>query len=98
MTRPDCPECGEPLAQPYSSCRCGWKQFAKKKDGNPHQHGVKVGDHWVDKTCAWDDYGHRCNLYGSLSLCTQGEGPWYCRDHFAVLMKWAPNVPRKEAA
>lgn len=101
-SRPDCPECGEPLAKPYASCRCGWR--AKKSNGSPYTYAVKVADHWIDKQCAWDDFGHRCTLYGPLSLCTQGEGPWYCRDHFADLMKWertkvTTNLPiQKEAA
>lgn len=95
--RPDCNECGEPLAAPYTSCRCGWRAV-QKKSGNPYDRGVKVGDHWIDKACAWNDFGNRCTLYGSVSLCTTGEGPWYCSDHFADLMKW-PRLNRvKEIA
>lgn len=87
--RPDCTECGEPLAAPYTSCKCGWRAVARK--GSPYAHGVKVGDHWVNKGCAWNDFGVQCTLYGSSSLGTTGEGPWYCRDHFSDLMKW-PRV------
>lgn len=91
--RPDCPECGEPMAKPFMSCKCGWKAVPVKRDGNPYKFGIKVSDHWVDKTCRWNDHGLQCERYGHLSLGTTGEGPWYCRDHFCDLMKW-PRTPK----
>lgn len=94
MIRPDCTECGEPLAKPFTSCRCGWRAVPTKKDGNPYKFGMKVGDHWVNKGCAWNDHGVPCEKYGPLSTSTNGEGPWYCQDHFADLMGW----PRLSAA
>ena len=32
--------------------------------------------------CVWNDHGHICNLPGSLSDCTKGEGPWFCSVHY----------------
>ncbi len=102
--RPDCPECGEPMGKPFKSCKCGWRAVPAKRDGNPYAHGLKVGDHWVDKTCKWNDHGDQCQRYGCLSVGTTGEGPWYCRDHFADLMKWPrialpkTNLPIERAA
>lgn len=101
--RPDCNECGEPLAEPFTSCKCGWRAIPSKRDGNPFRHGVKVGAEWIDKGCAWNDHGEHCDRYGHMSTGTIGTGPWYCRDHFADLMRWTrykveKNLPLKEAA
>lgn len=89
-SRPDCPECGEPLAKPYSSCTCGWR--ATKSSGSPYKHSVRIGDQWIDKGCAWNDHGDKCPSYGHMSIGTTGTGPWYCRDHFADLMRWPRYV------
>lgn len=40
------------------------------------------------RSCDWNDHGANCDRAGFLSLCTNGAGPWYCRDHFADLMRW----------
>ncbi len=41
-----------------------------------------------DKQCIWKTEGHQCQSIGHLSSGTLGSGPWYCREHFARLMKW----------
>ena len=60
-----------------------------KENSNPYKYGVQIGNDWIDKGCRWNDHGMQCDKYGHLSQGTNGEGPWYCRDHFAKLMGWA---------
>lgn len=45
-------------------------------------------DEVFDKQCIWKTDGYQCQDYGNLSTGTHGTGPWYCRTHFAKLMKW----------
>jgi hypothetical protein len=40
------------------------------------------------KQCAFNDHGYRCQNDGHMSTTTLGDGPWYCRAHFAKLMGW----------
>ena len=40
------------------------------------------------KQCVWRDMGSQCQEDGHLSTGTLGEGPWYCRRHFARKMGW----------
>lgn len=40
------------------------------------------------KQCIWKTNGYQCQGIGHLSTGTLGTGPWYCREHFAMLMKW----------
>lgn len=40
-----------------------------------------------DKQCAWNDLGYRCQGDGHMSQGINGNGPWYCRAHFADLTK-----------
>lgn len=83
-----CPECNNPMNRPNDCQTCGWKRDGKRQNGNPYLFGVKVGDHWIDKQCGFDDVGHRCTRPGHMAMSTNGEGPWYCRQHFARLMGW----------
>lgn len=76
QSRPDCPECGEPMAKPYSSCKCGWRSTPQKKQ--PEK----------PRVCAFNDHGYTCGQPGFLSRTTNGEGPWFCRQHFARIMNW----------
>lgn len=86
----ECPQCGNEIRS-AGKCACGWRAVPEKRDGNPYRYGIKVGDHWVSKGCAWNNHGHTCDEYGPLSLGTNGEGPWYCRKHFGELMRWATD-------
>lgn len=74
-TRPDCPDCGNPLSRPFESCHCGWRSRRIQK-AQPK------------RLCQWDDHGLSCAAAGHMSTGTTGDGPWYCRDHFADLMGW----------
>lgn len=50
-----------------------------------------------DKQCIWKTDGYQCQAEGHMSSNTLG-GPWYCRSHFAKLMKWEPwQAPVQEA-
>lgn len=40
------------------------------------------------RACSWNDHGMTCPDYGIMSTETHGKGPWYCRKHFAALMRW----------
>lgn len=75
MDRPDCPDCGNPLARPFLTCSCGWRS----KKAVPFN---------TAKRCCWNDFGVPCDKVGHMSTGTTGDGPWYCRDHFADLMGW----------
>lgn len=85
--RPDCPECGLPLASPFKSCRCGWGKEAKAMLAQKHM-------------CVWRNRGEPCQAVGICSDSTVGGGPWYCRDHYADLKGWeradAPRTADKE--
>lgn len=35
--------------------------------------------------CDWNDHGNSCPYPGILSRCTNGAGPWYCREHWCKL-------------
>jgi len=95
-----CPECNNPMKQHDKCETCGWSRTVERSNGNPYRHGIKIGDRWIDKQCAWNDHGQQCPDYGSMSQGTSGEGPWYCSRHYAALMGWDwspakpnPNTP-----
>lgn len=83
----ECPECGLPTNG--RSCRCGWTASPAQKGGNPFRFGVKIADTWIDKQCAFNDHGHRCDSIGWMASTTHGSGPWYCRKHFDMMMSHA---------
>lgn len=70
-----CPKCHGITEQDNKSCSCGWTARGQKKE--------------ISKQCAFDDVGYRCQLDGHIATTTHGEGPWYCRTHFARVMGWA---------
>lgn len=39
--------------------------------------------------CGWNDHGEDCGHPGILSHCTNGAGPWYCREHWCKLNGYA---------
>ena len=32
--------------------------------------------------CPWNDHGHVCGARGSMSDTANGQGPWYCSEHY----------------
>jgi hypothetical protein len=70
-----CPSCHGLTEKDGKSCSCGWRAQATK------QHAQK-------RICEFDDHGQQCGYEGRLSTTTMGEGPWYCRAHFARIMGW----------
>ena len=48
----------------------------------PRTRGAKV----KDPTCSYNDHGTRCDRRGTISSTTQGDGPWYCRQHAWVIL------------
>lgn len=56
-----------------------------------------IEDKEKTKQCIWKTDGYQCQNEGHLSTGTLGEGPWYCRAHFARLMKWpAYSAPAED--
>lgn len=53
-----------------------------QQSNHKYRWATKVDGEWVDLQCAFNDYGARCEHYGTLSPSTNGKGPWYCRTHF----------------
>jgi hypothetical protein len=70
-----CPKCSGITEKDNKSCSCGWTARGNRKEQ-------------VSKQCAFNDHGLRCEKTGSIANTTNGEGPWYCRDHFATVMGW----------
>lgn len=91
-----CPKCQEILVN-SNKCDCGWKKTTSKQSGNPYKFGLKIGDHWIDKQCGYNEHGTRCDLYGHMSTGTSGEGPWYCGKHFNKIMGFdeRPSEPTR---
>lgn len=69
-----CPNCEGLTEADNQSCSCGWRASTNR----PKQ----------QKLCQWNDHGQICGYPGILANTTNGEGPWYCRAHFARLMDW----------
>lgn len=88
----ECPQCGNPLSAPFRSCACGWQIVQQKKDACPFKFGIKVGDEWVDRQCAFNDHGYRCEFEGWMSHATNGHGPWYCSPHFFSTSKLSNHI------
>lgn len=84
-----CPQCGGLKEADGKSCSCGWRkgEYRSKKDA-------------VLKLCGYNDHGDECGYPGPLSLSTNGEGPWYCRKHFAMIahMPAPPDMPAEDTA
>lgn len=94
-----CKACGSHNPSGETQCLdCSRPLDQKAFKGNPYVHGLKIGDHWVDKQCAYNDHGIRCASYGILSTATNGEGPFYCRPCNSKLLKEDPPIiiDRKE--
>lgn len=87
----NCPSCDSPL-KTKDACTCGWKSSPVKRSGNPFKYGLEVGGEWIDKQCAWNDHGVRCDRYGSCSQGTNGMGPWFCSADFGKLMGWVSQL------
>lgn len=45
----------------------------------------------IDKNCAYETYGRKCGLPGVASPNVYGNGPFYCRWHYAVLFGGVEN-------
>ena len=87
-----CPECNNPMNANDKCQTCGWTRDKPKANGNPYPFGIRIGTEWIDKQCGYDDHGKRCQRIGHMAMSTNGEGPWYCRTHFARLMGWSEDL------
>lgn len=83
-----CPQCNEVLVNQRKCEDCGWTAEPVKTDRSPYKHGIKIEGRWINRGCAWNDHGSECDKIGVMSQATNGQGPWYCRQHFARLMGW----------
>ena len=73
--RRQCANCGEYNAYNAHECKSCSKEFGAYTDRE-----VKA-----IATCSWTDHGSRCPCRGILSNTTNGEGSWYCREHWERL-------------
>ena len=108
----DCQRCGEPLSRPYTSCSCGWRAPGSIKQAPPGRPKFMVDlntpvggrdspENIVDKQCAFDEYGQRCEMFGTCTDSTRGYGPWYCSEHYWKLQHgWrdTPKMPPEQHA
>src|SRR3990167_3807344 len=49
---------------------------------------IRSGAVIVNLDCSWNDYGAICGRRGSLSDATNGQGPWYCSEHYWKIKGW----------
>jgi hypothetical protein len=70
-----CPSCHGLTEKDEQSCSCGWRAQSAVKTKPP-------------KLCVFNDHGLTCGYPGFLSNTTNGDGPWYCKAHFARIMGW----------
>ena len=98
-----CPKCDWPTTEEATECdSCGvvFADIRTKTGGDTANRDplmrLKVGDHYVDLQCAWNDHGYRCHLKGCVSDSTTGSGPWYCSEHYWYGIKgWTKPAPRQ---
>lgn len=70
-----CPKCKATNAPHASECSdCGQPLMLSKRPGSSHQSGPSL--------CGWMDLGRTCECRGIMSDGTQGDGTWYCREHW----------------
>lgn len=62
--------------------------IAKRISGRREIMSKLLEDKQVSKQCIFKTNGYQCQHDGHLSTGTLGEGPWYCREHFARVMGW----------
>lgn len=75
-----CPKCNG-LLELDGTCSCGYRPKTESKP--------------KPRLCAFNNHGDSCHLPGYLSQTTYGEGPWYCRAHFAKIMGWPAETSEK---
>ena len=84
MNSRTCPNC-RGLLESDGTCTCGYGAARKRRQEQPQQ-----------KLCAFNDHGMRCPRIGHMANTTNGEGPWYCREHFARIMGWEYTEPTED--
>ena len=82
--RTHCAYCGVILEENGTcvSCPQGIRQAQSKRSSTDK----------IDRSCRWNDHGNICGVVGSMSESTNGEGPWYCSDHFWRLKGYAQKT------
>jgi len=73
-----CPSCGSRIASNSSSCRCGWAEDGYDKKSK--------SDDRTGQICSWSHEGRRCVCRGIISQGTNGDGKYFCREHWSRLM------------
>jgi hypothetical protein len=73
-----CPKCSQPLEDDGTCPGCTYGHKRQQQAKHTQQ----------PRLCAFNDHGDSCRQPGHLSTGTIGTGPWYCRAHFAKIMKW----------
>lgn len=81
-----CPSCQGWTEADGKSCSCGWRAPEAKPKKTSYA-----------RLCAWTELGQRCGKLGIISLSSNGEGEFYCRDHFADKMDWPHwDIPKPQ--
>ena len=75
-----CPKC-KGVLEDDGTCSCGYNI-------KPRRGEVRA----INRNCPWNDHGNICGVVGSMSESTNGEGPWYCSDHFWRLKGYAKKT------
>ena len=78
-----CPKCHATNHASATECTLCGVQFA---DLN-RERGLKTTSKNV-KYCEWNDHGKTCDFRGIISSTTNGDGAFYCREHWQKLNKW----------
>ena len=75
----ECPKCNGML-EDDGTCSCGYGARRRRVVATPS--GPIL--------CSWSDHGSRCPCRGILTSSTNGEGSWYCREHWERLQGAEP--------
>ena len=78
-----CPKCSSPNAAGSKECNVCGVIFAHTRRDKPEP---------LSTLCAWTDVGLTCGHRGILSMTTNGQGQWYCREHWDRLNKREPKA------
>lgn len=81
----NCPKC-QGILEDSGVCSCGYN--VKRRGAAPKE---------VNRNCPRKEHGYQCGKTGSMADSTNGDGPWYCSDHFWRL-KGYPKPQGSQAA
>src|SRR3990167_7309300 len=57
---------------------------------------IRTGKTEIDRTCAWNDHGIKCQNLGCCGDSTNGSPPFYCSTHFLQLKGWPATAATEQ--